>query len=420
MGPIAKSTIKTTFVLGLRLVVQAGTLLCVARMLGPEQFGAFAGVAALAVLMGAFATFGTHLVLLGEVSKDPACRTDVLTYAVPTTLITGSFLFFAFLAACLWLFSSIQIPLSVFICIGLTEIILLPLFVLPATEQLAQEKTARSQLQMLFPLTLRSLAAIALLVAGSTQPLTVFSWLYLSTAVISLFFIWMTNKNSWLTVSEWKLASKQQLRNSAGYAALSMTAAAPGELDKVLASKLLPPEIGGLYSAASRIIASATYPVIALMLSALPRLFVLATHESDKNKKLVKWIFVSVFCYSFLLAGMLWLLSPLLEVIFGKKYEGMSVVLQWLCLAIPGMALRIAAGNVLISMSKPWTKALIDSAGVITLTFFALLFLQPLGNISLPIALAVSELIMAIVSISILLMSKNAGLYDKNEVASNH
>jgi O-antigen/teichoic acid export membrane protein len=117
---------------------------------------------------------------------------------------------------------------------------------------------------------------------------------------------------------------------------------------------------------------------------------------------------------------MLWLLSPLLEVIFGKKYEGMSVVLQWLCLAIPGMALRIAAGNVLISMSKPWTKALIDSAGVITLTFFALLFLQPLGNISLPIALAVSELIMAIVSISILLMSKNAGLYDKNEVASNH
>ena len=63
-GAIARSTIRTSFVLGLRLVVQAGTLLLVARMLGPEQYGAFAAIAALAVLMGTFATFGTHFVLL--------------------------------------------------------------------------------------------------------------------------------------------------------------------------------------------------------------------------------------------------------------------------------------------------------------------------------------------------------------------
>ena len=43
-GPIARGTIRTTFVLGLRLLVQAGTLLIVARMLGPDQFGAFASV----------------------------------------------------------------------------------------------------------------------------------------------------------------------------------------------------------------------------------------------------------------------------------------------------------------------------------------------------------------------------------------
>ena len=48
-GPIARGTLRTTFVPGLRLPVQAGTLLLVARMLGPQQFGAFAGVAALMV-----------------------------------------------------------------------------------------------------------------------------------------------------------------------------------------------------------------------------------------------------------------------------------------------------------------------------------------------------------------------------------
>ena len=97
MGPIAKSTIQTSFVLGLRLLIQAGTLLLVARMLGPNEFGIFAGVAALAVLIGTFSTFGTHLVLLGEMSKDPHQREHILSYAVPTTLIGGSLLFVLYL-----------------------------------------------------------------------------------------------------------------------------------------------------------------------------------------------------------------------------------------------------------------------------------------------------------------------------------
>ena len=68
-GPIAQSTLKTTAVLGVRLFVQAGTLLIVARMLGPEQFGVFVGVAALAVMLGTLSTFGSHLMLLGEMAK---------------------------------------------------------------------------------------------------------------------------------------------------------------------------------------------------------------------------------------------------------------------------------------------------------------------------------------------------------------
>lgn len=82
-GPIARATIQTSFVLGLRLLVQAGTLLLVARMLEPFEFGAFAGIVALAVLLGTFSTFGTHLVLLGEMSKDPYQREHILSYASP-------------------------------------------------------------------------------------------------------------------------------------------------------------------------------------------------------------------------------------------------------------------------------------------------------------------------------------------------
>ena len=160
MGPIARSTLHTSIVLGLRLLIQAGTLLIIARMLGPSQYAAFAGMAALAVLLGTFSTFGTHLVLFAEVAKDPERRSHVLSYAVPTTLITGSILFFVYIASYLLFFQNIGLSGSIIFCIGLTETILLPLFLIPATEELALEKTARSQLLMIFPLALRTLAAL--------------------------------------------------------------------------------------------------------------------------------------------------------------------------------------------------------------------------------------------------------------------
>lgn len=47
-GPIARSTLWTLAVFGLRLVVQVSMLFLLARYLGPAAYGEFAAVAALA------------------------------------------------------------------------------------------------------------------------------------------------------------------------------------------------------------------------------------------------------------------------------------------------------------------------------------------------------------------------------------
>lgn len=115
MDSIARSTLHTSIVLGLaRSLIQAGTLLIIARMLGPSQYAAFAGMAALAVLLGTFSTFGTHLVLFAEVAKDPKQRSHVLSYAVPTTLITGSILFFVYITSYLLFFQNIGLSGSTY------------------------------------------------------------------------------------------------------------------------------------------------------------------------------------------------------------------------------------------------------------------------------------------------------------------
>lgn len=390
-GPIARATIRTSFVLGLRLVVQAGTLLLVARMLGPEDYGAFAAIAALAVLMGTFATFGTHLVLLAEVSKAPRQRQPVLAYAVPTTLISGSVLLLLYLAAGQFWLTNASVPLQVMACIGLTETLLLPLYLLPATEELALEKTARSQLLVIFPLALRMAVAGIVMLLAPAQPLTLFAWLYLATALLALVCMKVYKHDAWLQPKHWKLPNRAQLKHSVGYATLSLTAAGPSELDKMLAVKLLPLGVSGLYAAASRVIGAATLPVTALLLSALPRLFRQAGEHSAQSQRLNRWIYLSVLIYGIALAGLLWFAAPAVQWLFGSQYQGMGDMLRWLCLAVPGLVLRLTVASILMTQDKPWLRAGFEVFGMATLAIAAFALYPQFGAKGMALALAASE-----------------------------
>lgn len=400
-GPIALATLRTSVVLGLRLIVQAGTLLLVARMLGPEQFAAFTGIAALAVLMGTFATFGTHLVLLAQVSRDPAQRDHILPYAVPTTLIAGGLLFAAYLLITQTVFANLDLSFWVLFCIGLAEIVLLPLFVLPATEELALEKTARSQLLMVLPLALRMAVAVLVASLQVADPLTPFSLLYVVSAALALLVMRLLKPRAWPAIRCWRLATRAELKHSVGYATLAMTAAGPGELDKMLAVKLMPLGASGLYAAASRVIGAAVLPVVALLLSAMPKLFRYSAQPNAQGQRLSKWIFISVFVYGWLLAGLLYFAAPWIEWLFGGKYAGMAQVLQLLCLAVPGMVLRHASGNMLVAKEAPWIRSIIELLGVALLISFVFFIQLSNGQAKMIFAIILTEWVMAFASVLI-------------------
>ena len=94
-GPIALGTIRTSLVLGLRLVIQAGTLLLVLSTLGSRGFGTYAGLGSMAVLLGTLANFGTHLTLLRDISRDSIDMGEGLRRAPKHTL--AGFLFLVFI-----------------------------------------------------------------------------------------------------------------------------------------------------------------------------------------------------------------------------------------------------------------------------------------------------------------------------------
>lgn len=395
-GPIARATFRTSLALGLRLMAQASTLLLVARMLGPGQFGSYAAITALAVLLGSFSTFGTHLVLLAEVAKNPTSRGPILAYAVPTTFIAGSFLLLLYLGVYAFLFAhSTALPWGVLLCIGGAETLLQPLLLLPASEHLAQEKTARSQLLTILPLGLRTLAALGVLLVAPAQPLHVFAPLYLLSALLGLVLVKVHQPQAWLSPSQWRLPRRADLAHSAGYATLAMTATGPAELDKMLAAKLLTGGLGGIYAAASRVIGAAVLPVIALLLSALPRLFRTADAPSGQNKHLSRWLFISVFAYGLSLTGLLWFCAPLVQWMFGPQYEGMADMLRWLCWVVPPLSLRFVASSILTTTGNPWMRAGLEVVGMATLAVLAVTLTAFWGVYGMPLALVCAEWMMA-------------------------
>lgn len=395
MGPIALGTIRTSFVLGGRLVVQAGTLLLVARLLDPEQFGAFAGIAALALILGALSTFGTQWILLDEVSKEPGQREHVLRYAIPTTFLCSCLLLIFYLLLGSWMPVETSVSLNVLLAIGSAEILLQPLLGLMASEHHALGGVARAQLLHMIPMILRLLVATGALMLALHNPLAVYAGGYVVASVLALGIGLVTLPARWPSWRQWRLPRRQECFKSSGYAVINITKSAPAELDKVLAFQLLPLGAAGLYAIGARVVGAITLPVIAMLLAALPRLF--REKKARDTPLLLSWMYGGALAYSFLLAIVLWVSAPVFDVIFGEQYQGAGGVIRLLCIAIPGVAMRLVAGNVLMALGSPWMRVGFEVAGMLVLVTTSIALTTQLGTIGLPLAVACSEWAMAII-----------------------
>lgn len=396
--PLVRATLRTSVVLGTRVVVQAGTLLLLAHLLGPADYGSLAGLASLAVVMGTLATFGTHFLLLAEGARDGRGVQNVLSHALPTTLICGSALFTIYLAICWLIHSESPTSFLVAMSVGAAELILQPLLSLVAMTVMAQDRTALSQIIYTVPLTLRMFAAAVLIVVQPEAALLTFASAYFLAGAASLAVGLALSSTKWPSIYQWKLPRRHELRRSAGYAASAVTAMGPGELDKTLSTLLLPPVANGVYAAATRVIGATTLPVTALTLSALPRLLrenSASTRSSGSH--LARWVFCSAFAYGIILAMGLWVAAPVVNLLFGDQYDGITDVIQLLAFAAPGMCLRIAAGSTLLALEKPWMRVGFEISGLSLLAATSIVLTRGFGPAGMPMALIASEWTMALV-----------------------
>jgi len=404
-GPIARATASTSGVLFIRLLAQIGTLLIVARLLGAADFGAFAGMAALAVTLGALSTFGTHLLLLREVSCAPEHPAQFKPVAMATTLLSATVLLGIYLLLTFFWLRPADMSLLALVAIGLSDIVLIPLLMLMTVERQGQGQIARSQLLLVLPQALRLVAAVLVFAWQPEDALTIYTVAYAAAALISVPLGSLLLRHRWPHWRTWQLPNRSQWQETSGFAALNITALGPGELDKTLALHLLPAAAAGSYAAASRVMGPLVLPVLAMMIAALPRLFREQTH-TPSGKKLLKLSLWLALGYGLLAAAALWLFAPVIAWLFGEKFAGVTETLHWLALAVPGLTVRYAVTNILMSRNNNFYRIITEATGISILMICALLLNSNYIQQSIPISLAVSEIAMSILGLFLIQKSK--------------
>lgn len=393
-GPVTKATFRTSGVLLLRLGIQATSLLVVARMLGPKEFGAFAGLAAAAVFLGALATFGTHTILLRGMSRDPHQRGAVLSRAIGTTLVTGALLLLAYLLLAQLTPAFQAASAATILAIGASELVLGPLLVLAATERQATGRIAQSQALLLLPLTLRLFCAIVILRLAPAEPLDIYVACHLSASAIALIIAITPRSWRWPPISTWRIVPRDEMSDSIGFALSAMSSRGPTEFDKVLAAQLLALPAAGAYAVASRAMGAAVLPVVAMMLSAIPRLF--ADAHAGRRTRLPAVIFIGGLAYGIAAGAVMWVAAPRITPLFGAGYQDVGDMLRWLSLAAPALGLRIAAANILMTATGPWHRMRVEALGIVILASIALLAIPAWGTGGMLIAAITSEWAMAL------------------------
>lgn len=342
------STILTSLVFFARSGIQLFSFLIISQLLGATDFALFTGICATALLLGAFSSLGLNMQLMKETSDSGILiQKEILSYAIPCTVLCGAILLAAYLAIVFLCYDRIKFDALSIFALGASEIILSPLILLIATTQHAQKKIVTTQIILAGPLAVRLIVVFFIYIQKPENTLQLLSLSILTISILFLLLLWRLYEEQLPKPSNFRLPQQKTLRENYPFAIINLASLSSTELDKALALSTLSHHQAGIYMATSRTLGAIALPMIALMSSATPILF----KKKTSKKELAKKIFFVGFIYSLIATGIILLACKQIESFFGSSYEGLSESLQWSSLIVIGMTLRSCAGSMMIPLN---------------------------------------------------------------------
>lgn len=257
---------------GVRIVVQAGYFVLIARALGPHEYGAFVGAAALIGIVVPFSGVGAGNLLVKNVSRDKSLFSVCWGNALFLIVVSGLLLVGGVVLASHWLLpAAIPTLLIVFIC--LSEAIGQRITDVAAQCFQAVERLGYTANFSLLPYLLRMISAGIVFFFWHRASAMTWGWFYLGSTALSCVIA--------LVVTNWKLGSPRlelsrippELKEGFYFGAGLSAQTIYNDIDKTMLAKLSTLDATGIYAAAYRVIDVAFTPVQSVRYAAYSNFF---------------------------------------------------------------------------------------------------------------------------------------------------
>lgn len=336
---------------------QAIYFVLMGRTLGSREYGAFVGVVALVAVLGQFSGCGMEMVLLRNVSRDPASFAATWGSALRVTAVG----FVALLA--------IALGIGHFLLRG-GLLLLVPWIAVSdglfgklaqlAGRALQGAEQMRSMAKLTAAMNLGRAILAAILFgyvhwwSGRADALLWARVYWIAPMVVGLAACWtVTKRFGWpkferMRLRDWSEGLSFSLSNSS----ISLY----NDIDKTFLVSLGNTFAAGIYGAAYRIADVPSAPLYSIYAAATPRLFCEGGESVERAHALSKRILRRTFLYGVGAAAALFFGAGLLPVLFGPSFRESVVALRWLCLLPLLRVLHYAWGTTITTSASQWNR----------------------------------------------------------------
>ena len=316
---------------GLRIIVQAGYFILIARALGPEQYGAFVGVVALVALVAPYVSLGAGNLLVKNVSRDKSLFSEYWGNALFLIVVTGAVLLGVILATARFLLPR-SIPWSLVFLICIADLVAVKGSEIGSQCFQASDELRHTAALTLLPAILRLVGAAIVFAAWRHASALIWGWFYMGAAMVSsAVAVGLTH----VKMGRPRLALARIPGEIAEgfYFGTSMCAQTVyNDIDKTMLARLSTLGATGIYAAAYRVIDVAFTPVRSVLNAAYANFFRHGKSGIASTFSYARKLLPKMMGYSFLIFAALFAAAPVVPHVLGAEYARTVEALRWLAL----------------------------------------------------------------------------------------
>lgn len=321
-GGLARSGLVLLGWMLLRAAMQAATVVWLARQLGAQPYGQFVAVVAVSSFFTPFVGLGLSHMLLRNAARDPAHAGNYLARALRWWLRTLLPCVAASVVVALWLLPE-RIALLALVVVAAAELSATSLTELCARHLQAQQRThAFGAVNAGLPGV--RLVALGLLWAGMRDAgVTAVLWTYAASGLIYAALLWLPLRAA-AKAPDAVLPEPMTARSGLPFSLAVFATKLQGEFNKPMLAQA-GFGLAGTYNVAQRVVDMASLPVLALQEALWPRLYAQANPARQ-----LRHTGAALLVLALALGVALWLVAPLLPVVFGADFADAVAVLRLL------------------------------------------------------------------------------------------